>query len=48
MELKEVKSKFVEIFGDEGRFSVFHSPGRVNLIGEHTDCATRFTITKVA
>ncbi len=29
--------KFQEIFGAEGETKVFFAPGRVNLIGEHTD-----------
>lgn len=39
MELKEVKSKFLEVFGNENNNEIrsYHSPGRVNLIGEHTD-----------
>lgn len=38
MELKEVKKKFIEIYGGlEEDLRVFTSPGRVNLIGEHTD-----------
>ncbi|MDT8715639.1 galactokinase [Clostridium sp. 19966] len=36
MELKELKEKFVELYG-EGQVRSFHSPGRVNLIGEHID-----------
>ncbi len=35
METKEIKSKFNSLFGNE--FRVYTSPGRVNLIGEHTD-----------
>ena len=31
------KTKFKEIFGTEGRFKTYFAPGRVNLIGEHTD-----------
>lgn len=31
-----LKKKFVEMFHDE-RIRVFYSPGRVNLLGEHTD-----------
>lgn len=36
MTLSELKQKFVEKYG-EGEFHGFFSPGRVNLIGEHTD-----------
>ncbi len=32
-----VESKFKEIFGTEGRYRTYFAPGRVNLIGEHTD-----------
>ncbi len=35
MDLQAIKNKFSALFGDE--FSVYTSPGRVNLIGEHTD-----------
>jgi galactokinase len=35
---KGLKQKFVQHFGGtEESISVFHAPGRVNLIGEHTD-----------
>jgi galactokinase len=37
-EMKEViLSKFAKVFGDEPGAEVFFAPGRVNLIGEHTD-----------
>lgn len=36
MEILELKNKFKELYG-EGEIRVFHSPGRVNLIGEHID-----------
>jgi len=36
MQLKELEKIFTDNFG-EGEYSCFHSPGRVNLIGEHTD-----------
>jgi galactokinase len=36
MTIDELKKKFNEIYG-EGETRVFHSPGRVNLIGEHID-----------
>lgn len=35
MEISGIRNKFAELFGTEG--SVFTSPGRVNIIGEHTD-----------
>lgn len=37
MELPEVQKIFKNMFGDNGEIASFHSPGRVNLIGEHTD-----------
>ncbi|QZE14599.1 galactokinase [Halosquirtibacter laminarini] len=36
MNIQDLKSKFIEKYG-EGDVDVFFSPGRVNLIGEHTD-----------
>lgn len=32
-----VEAKFKEIFGTEGKYKTYFAPGRVNLIGEHTD-----------
>mgnify|MGYP000915208606 CR=1 FL=1 len=38
MNISELKKKFLEIYkGEEKGIRVFSSPGRVNLIGEHTD-----------
>jgi len=38
MNISELKKKFIEIYhGTEEGIRVFSSPGRVNLIGEHTD-----------
>ncbi len=34
---KELLQKFEEIFGTEGSYQIYFAPGRVNLIGEHTD-----------
>ncbi|HRR92050.1 MAG TPA: galactokinase [bacterium] len=34
--IEELKKKFREIFKDDN-VRIFHSPGRVNLLGEHTD-----------
>lgn len=36
MTIEQLKEKFIEKFG-EGEISGYFSPGRVNLIGEHTD-----------
>ena len=36
MTIEQLKAKFIEKFG-EGEISGYFSPGRVNLIGEHTD-----------
>ncbi len=33
----ELRNKFVELYGQEGEIGTFFAPGRVNLIGEHTD-----------
>lgn len=33
----DVLEKFKELYGDEGEIAVYFAPGRVNLIGEHTD-----------
>ncbi len=37
MNIGEVQKKFTEIYGGDGEILSFHAPGRVNLIGEHTD-----------
>ena len=34
---EEIKKTFKNIFGENGKEKYFFSPGRVNLIGEHTD-----------
>ena len=34
---QEVVEKFKEIFGEDGEIRTYFAPGRVNLIGEHTD-----------
>lgn len=36
LNIESLKKEFIEIYG-EGDIRVFHSPGRVNLIGEHID-----------
>ncbi len=36
MTIEQLKAKFIEKYGD-GEISGYFSPGRVNLIGEHTD-----------
>ena len=35
--VEAVVIRFKEVYGDEAGFKVFFAPGRVNLIGEHTD-----------
>lgn len=36
--LQQLKQRFVELYGgSEADIRIFHAPGRVNLIGEHTD-----------
>jgi galactokinase len=35
METKKISNKFYELFGEKG--TLYTSPGRINLIGEHTD-----------
>ena len=37
MKKQELIAKFEEVFGAGGDIQVFFAPGRVNLIGEHTD-----------
>ena len=37
MEAKELVAKFQQIYGEGGDIREYFSPGRVNLIGEHTD-----------
>lgn len=38
MELIQLQKEFIKVFGDSNQqMQSFHSPGRVNLIGEHTD-----------
>ncbi len=38
MTINELKQEFIKLYGgSENDLRVFHSPGRVNLIGEHTD-----------
>ena len=34
---EKLLEKFKELFGAEGDIRVYFAPGRVNLIGEHTD-----------
>lgn len=36
-DLLKLKEKFIQLFGEGGQISYYFSPGRVNLIGEHTD-----------
>ncbi len=34
---QQLKEKFLELYGSEGEIHFYFAPGRVNLIGEHTD-----------
>ena len=34
---QKLRTKFEELFGNEGEIKTYFAPGRVNLIGEHTD-----------
>ena len=34
---EKLRIKFEELFGNEGEIKEYFAPGRVNLIGEHTD-----------
>lgn len=35
--IHDLKQKFIDVFGNEGDIRFYFAPGRVNLIGEHTD-----------
>jgi galactokinase len=37
LNVAELKQKFISLFGPGGKIHVVRAPGRVNLIGEHTD-----------
>ena len=37
MTIEELRKQFADVFGDGGDVRVYFAPGRVNLIGEHTD-----------
>lgn len=37
MNVEQLKNKFAEVFGSGSEPEVFFAPGRVNLIGDHTD-----------
>src|SRR5580700_9035010 len=36
-EIHQLKERFTQLFGEGGKLRVVRAPGRVNLIGEHTD-----------
>ncbi|CAG5071410.1 Galactokinase [Dyadobacter sp. CECT 9623] len=42
--IASIKEKYVEKFGSDHDFQVFRSPGRINLIGEHTDYNNGFVL----
>mgnify|MGYP000435213605 FL=1 len=35
--MQQLQDKFAELYGTEGEPKTYFAPGRVNLIGEHTD-----------
>ena len=35
--MQQLQDKFAELYGTEGEPKAYFAPGRVNLIGEHTD-----------
>jgi len=35
--VKKLKSEFEKVFGNQNEIQIFNAPGRVNIIGEHTD-----------
>ena len=37
MKIQDLKMKFTEIFGEGDEPCIYFAPGRVNLIGDHTD-----------
>jgi len=37
MDINKIKSRFTKLYGSGGELHTYRSPGRVNLIGEHTD-----------
>lgn len=44
MKLTELKEKFTGIYGAGGEPEIYRAPGRVNLIGEHTDYNDGFVL----
>src|SRR4051812_26646581 len=44
-EIQQIKQQFADVFGEApGRMHVVRAPGRVNLIGEHTDYNDGFVL----
>ncbi|MCD6200906.1 MAG: galactokinase [Bacteroidales bacterium] len=37
VDIQQLKDKFISLYGSAGQPEVYFAPGRVNLIGEHTD-----------
>lgn len=35
--IENLIQKFLELYGNDGEYRTYFAPGRVNLIGEHTD-----------
>ena len=47
MDIEFVRSRFIKHF-DGKTGNVYHSPGRINLIGEHTDYNGGFVVSRFA
>ncbi|QRR03674.1 galactokinase [Dyadobacter sandarakinus] len=39
-----IRNKYLQAFGSEAKYRIFRSPGRINLIGEHTDYNNGFVL----
>ena len=44
MQKEQLIAKFQELYGEGGEIRTYFAPGRVNLIGEHTDYEFFFRI----
>jgi galactokinase len=42
--IEKIRNKFIEVFGNDENVRIVRAPGRVNLIGEHTDYNAGFVL----